>query len=720
MALDGHYVSRKLGATGRRARSSLGIQYYRQINGNGTARAVFSDQVADPGFHLASLASLSQQYIGDWRFSPDYGADVSNSGDEVSFTFWGTEAGLRVRKADYNARFYVTIDELPANALPKDEQGSVLVLNPPDPVEDYISNELVASGLSQGEHTMSVVALRGKEQWALNGYSVGYRPSLRFYNPSIAILGIIALVSTILAVRFALRADWGGIGLSIRGMYNRIGQRGQAVATACSAAIVTIAGFLTWGDQIAGIYRRVGDGGQLALTAAAASVFYLAPSFLLYLLALVILFVLLYLRPAWGLALVAFSIPYYVNPKPLLGYRFSPVEIFLLLTLFAYLATLVVGFLQTGFPTADRWRRNLKEKKINIKSADLAVLAFMIVATLSLLFTDRLDVATNEWRVIVIEPVIFYFLLRLMLLQETEVWTVIDAFILGGLVVAIIGLAQYLSGQNLITSEGGLMRLRSIYGSPNNVALYLGRLLPIVLAVALMGIGNKRLLYGLALVPMSFATLLTFSKGSLFLGLPLSFLVVIVLWRRAKRGRIWPWLVGAGMLTVFVFVVASQIPQLAGRLNPQGATGLFRFHLWLAAVNMFLDHPILGVGLDNFLYAYRGRYIFEAAWQEPNLSHPHNIVLDFATRLGLLGLVAGSWMIWSYWRTTYKLPVQVHDRWKPIAIGLLGSLSYILVHGLVDHSFFLVDLAYSFLLLLAIAVWLEKTKIAGPMRNLYE
>ncbi len=77
-------------------------------------------------------------------------------------------------------------------------------------------------------------------------------------------------------------------------------------------------------------------------------------------------------------------------------------------------------------------------------------------------------------------------------------------------------------------------------------------------------------------------------------------------------------------------------------------------------------------------------------------------------------------MIWSYWRTTYKLPVQVHDRWKPIAIGLLGSLSYILVHGLVDHSFFLVDLAYSFLLLLAIAVWLEKTKIAGPMRNLYE
>jgi O-antigen ligase len=535
-----------------------------------------------------------------------------------------------------------------------------------------------------------------------------------------AILGIIALLSTVLSVRFAMRADWSVFGLSIREKYDRIGKRGQAAATACSAAIVAITGFLTWGEQAAGLYRRVGDGGQLALTAAAASIFYLAPSFVLYLLALVILFVLLYLRPAWGLALVAFSIPYYVNPKSLLGYRFSPVEIFLLLTLIAFLATLVVGFLKDGFAPADRWRLNLKQWNFKLKSADLAVLAFMIVATLSLLITDRLDVATNEWRVVIIEPVIFYYLLRLIPFQEKEMWTVIDAFILGGLFVAIIGLAQYIGGQNLITSEGGLMRLRSIYGSPNNVALYLGRLLPIVLAVALMGMSIRRLMYGLALVPIGLAILLTFSKGALFLGLPVSILIVVVLWRRAKNGRIWPWLVGAGILAALALLVAAQIPQLAGRLNPQGTTGLFRFHLWLAAINMFLDHPILGVGLDNFLYAYRGRYIFEAAWQEPNLSHPHNIVLDFATRLGLLGLVAGAWMIWAYWRTAYKLPVQVPDRWKPIAISLLGSLSYILVHGLVDHSFFLVDLAYSFLLLLAIAVWLEKTQIASPVRNLFE
>ena len=30
--------------------------------------------------------------------------------------------------------------------------------------------------------------------------------------------------------------------------------------------------------------------------------------------------------------------------------------------------------------------------------------------------------------------------------------------------------------------------------------------------------------------------------------------------------------------------------------------------------------------LRDFLYAYRGRYLLPEAWQEPSLSHPHNVV----------------------------------------------------------------------------------------------
>jgi O-antigen ligase len=128
---------------------------------------------------------------------------------------------------------------------------------------------------------------------------------------------------------------------------------------------------------------------------------------------------------------------------------------------------------------------------------------------------------------------------------------------------------------------------------------------------------------------------------------------------------------------------------------------------------MFLDHPLMGVGLDNFLYEYRGRYIVDAAWKEPNLNHPHNIFLDFATRLGILGLLAGAWLFWAYFSLARKLPMRVASAWRPVAVGLLGSFVYIIAHGLVDHSFFLTDLAYTFYFLLGLAVWLDKRKTSA-------
>ncbi len=138
---------------------------------------------------------------------------------------------------------------------------------------------------------------------------------------------------------------------------------------------------------------------------------------------------------------------------------------------------------------------------------------------------------------------------------------------------------------------------------------------------------------------------------------------------------------------------------------------------------MIREHPWLGVGLDNFLYAYRGRYILNAAWQEPNLNHPHNLVLDFATRLGLLGLMAGGWLFWQLGQKVRAAisepPSSRNTEFWPVAVGIAGSLAYMLAHGLVDHGYFLVDLAFAFHLLLALAQttpssWVRSDRFSGP------
>jgi O-antigen ligase len=155
------------------------------------------------------------------------------------------------------------------------------------------------------------------------------------------------------------------------------------------------------------------------------------------------------------------------------------------------------------------------------------------------------------------------------------------------------------------------------------------------------------------------------------------------------------------------------VPALAERLDIGGATSVFRVQLWQASANMVADHPVLGVGLDNFLYAYRGRYIFDGAWQEPNLNHPHNLILDFATRLGLLGLMAGGWLLFSLARTLWGLRPRVPAGWQPVVVGLGAAFADMVAHGLVDHSFFLVDLAFAFFLFLGVAIWLRQ-RFAEP------
>jgi O-antigen ligase len=151
------------------------------------------------------------------------------------------------------------------------------------------------------------------------------------------------------------------------------------------------------------------------------------------------------------------------------------------------------------------------------------------------------------------------------------------------------------------------------------------------------------------------------------------------------------------MLVSLIPLAATE--RFATLLDTQGGTAFLRVKLWQGTINMIRDHPLFGVGLDNFLYQYRTRYVLPEAWEEPNLSHPHNLVLDYWTRLGILGLVALIWQQWAFFKmglkTYWRLPEGPE---RALVLGLLASMIYSLAHGLIDNSFFLVDLAFVFAL----------------------
>ena len=165
-------------------------------------------------------------------------------------------------------------------------------------------------------------------------------------------------------------------------------------------------------------------------------------------------------------------------------------------------------------------------------------------------------------------------------------------------------------------------------------------------------------------------------------------------------------MVGAGLAAVpgmLGLVLFAGIERLQSHLDLEFGTTFFRLNLWQAALNMVRDHPILGIGLDNFLYRYREHYILPGGGYEPDLSHPHNWVFDFWLSLGLGGLVVTVLLLGVFFWVGLRLYWHQSDsRERALILGVLGSMAAFLAHGTVDNSFLLVDLAITFWLAVAV------------------
>ncbi len=666
-------------------------------------------RVATPGGYNAGT-SLAD-FDGTWTLGPQ-GADIGQSGDRVTLTFEGTGVALTVRRGPYRAFLFITVDGEPAPALPRDREGRAYVVLY-DPLA-AVATVPLAKNLPYGQHTVEVIAERGWGQWALADWRVANQPDTTADTWRYMTLALLGLGGLILAFFAGRLVAWGRLGQGLAKAWNWLREGGQVALTAMLSAIYLFAAWQVMMGQ--GVFRRLGDGGEQLALLLAAGLYYFSPWMVLTLGAGAVVSFIVFMRPALGLALTLFAAPLYMHPLSLLGKSFSLAELILLPTLAGSFVQ-VVGKWKTG------WRPSFPRRQM------MWLGAFVVVAVLSTLFAQHRHEALRELRLVILEPALFYLALIALPMEKRERQRIIDAFVCSAVMVAVVGLVQYFFLDDVITAEGGMRRLRSIYGSPNNVGLYLGRALPLMLAVVFFGGGDilpqrlrrsfdflgvlsdfcggkvskRRLLYALACAPVGAALLLSLSRGAIVLGIPAALLLLGVLggpkWRRAT--------IVVLLIGVVALIPLLRTPRFAGMLDLSGGTTGFRLSLWHSSLGMIRDYPLLGVGPDNFLYAYRTRYVLPTAWEEFNLAHPHNVVMDFAARLGILGLVVFVGLQVSFWREVWPL----HNRHSPyvraLALGVMASMADFLAHGMVDAAYFVIDLAFVFWFSLALATWLR-------------
>lgn len=637
---------------------------------------------------IATMDSPALVYEKGWRITAS-GADPTEPdapwqepAGVLRFTYTGAELALQLAPGDYWGYLYITVDGQPANGLPV-IRGNVNSQGQASGYRTFYAPEQTQAGAPTAQwvrvhrsndatqpHTVYLEVWRSWGQTPLRGVAVDALPPVPWPRwPGVALLllagwsGLVAAQTSQLVWRL------------IRSVVNLLTPLRHLLLPALSTTMTQSLAGVALVLLVYGVWSRhwlITDGALILLAWCSLQ------------------------RPVFWVAALLLGLPfYYTYTLPILPTRaFSFIDIGILGGLLVLSGHWFLTCVPQPGQTHARGSRARSQPGLTLLLA--ALIGWALLATVQ---AAHVDLALREWRTVFLAGGLFALLLvgslRLSTQPAADQRLLLGAWLSGALLVAGVGLWQYATKDMVINAEG-VERVRGFYGSPNNLALYLERALAPLIAIALFSRhAHWRWLSGVGTVLVGSALLLTFSKGALLFGLPA---LLVVLWggglvllrQRGQSTRVLWALAGIGALTLVALIPFLGTERFQRLLDFEGGTGFVRLQLWRSAWQMALDQPGFGVGPDNFLYAYRSFYLLPAAWQEPNLNHPHNWFLDWWTRLGVPGLLlAILWfgtLFFQQWRNVRT------NHQAVLNLGLLGAGVAALAHGLIDASYALPDL----------------------------
>jgi hypothetical protein len=133
-----------------------------------------------------------------------------------------------------------------------------------------------------------------------------------------------------------------------------------------------------------------------------------------------------------------------------------------------------------------------------------------------------------------------------------------------------------------------------------------------------------------------------------------------------------------------------------------------RLALWRAAVRMWADRPLLGIGPDNFRLVY-GQYLNLSNWDRR--LHANNLYLELLAGWGLAGTLAFAGLIWVIARRWLRLWRSTTGAVAIWSLALGGSFLAFFVHGFLDYFLEFVPLYLLFWMVAGLIVATERIAV---------
>jgi putative inorganic carbon (hco3(-)) transporter len=252
------------------------------------------------------------------------------------------------------------------------------------------------------------------------------------------------------------------------------------------------------------------------------------------------------------------------------------------------------------------------------------------------------------------------------LLKKTHQFRyVIYTLLIIGIFIGIINIHQYVTG-NYTNNYGGFAvaeymnivgetngyRLSGPVGDPNFFA-------QVMVVLALLGMEqlmNERRVFwkivgGVAAAASGLTVVFTFSRGAI-VALGLSLLIFFWIYKLKPAHLVALLILGAVMLFFIPQTYYQRVLSIADVLPSNGEINIHkdraiqgRASESLTAWAMLNQHPLLGVGLNNFTYLYQDYTKSLGLAPSANSRSPHNLYLEVAAESGVVGLIVFLTMI---------------------------------------------------------------------------
>lgn len=242
-------------------------------------------------------------------------------------------------------------------------------------------------------------------------------------------------------------------------------------------------------------------------------------------------------------------------------------------------------------------------------------------------------------------------------------------------------------------------RPSTMFGNPNKLGGFLILILPFIISSIFY---MKRYISKCFVIFLNFITVISLlisgSRGAIVgLLISLFFLFILILLQKLTAKQITKFIIiFIGCCTFIIYVIYQHFPYMIIR-----GYDMERVYLWQAAIQMFKDNIILGVGAGNFNYNYVNYYMNPLAINT-HLTSPHNIFLHY---LAQRGIIAGIPFIILF---GYQLYVLVKNLFYGEKINYFVAAGFVSVlgmgiHGCFDTQITMRDYALMYWLLYAFA-----------------